>query len=109
MPDHLETLGTVDRFQSIKPMAPDKTQAGGDQLKKACQDFESIFVDYMMKQMRKTITRDGFLSPDNAEQLYTSMLDSEVARNVSESRGIGLAAVIYQQMSGIMGNDETKK
>jgi len=105
---------TINSITNFKPAAnaqttgrtssPDKT----GKLEKACNDFEALFVKYMMQQMRDTIPADGMLGQSQAEKIYTGMLDDEVAKSVSHGRGLGLAAAMYQQMAAIQ-SDGTKK
>lgn len=107
--------GPINQIELLKSALPVKkgeriaNTPNEEQLRKACEDFESIFVDYMMKQMRKTVTKSGTMGTSQAEQLYTSMLDSEVSKNVSQARGIGLATMMYNQMSTVIGDGPTKK
>lgn len=77
-------------------------------LKDACRDFESLFINYMLQQMRQTVPKDGLFRGGQAEQMYTSMMDSEIAKEMSRQRGLGLAPIIYNQMAAAI-NDETKK
>ena len=79
------------------------------QLKKACQGFESLFVNYLMQQMRETVPESGFMGGGQAEKIYTTMLDGEVAKTVSEQRGIGLAKIMYEQMAVQNRPDVIKK
>lgn len=78
-------------------------------LENACRDFESLFVKYMLQQMRQTVPQDGLFDGGQAEKLYTSMMDQEVAKEISEQRGIGLAPMMYHQMIAGIGNETTKK
>lgn len=109
MPDAINQLSLVNDSQAAKRVSPDEIRQKEGQLKKACQDFESIFVNYMMKQMRQTVTKSSVMGTSQAEKLYTSMLDNEIAKNVSQARGIGLASILYEQMSGIFDAEQTKK
>jgi flagellar protein FlgJ len=68
------------------------------QIEKACRDFESLFIQHMLKQMRQTVPQNGLFSGGSAEQLYTSMLDGEVAKTISNQRGIGLAPALIRQL-----------
>lgn len=68
------------------------------QIEKACRDFESLFIHQMLKQMRETVPQNGIFSGGSAEQLYTSMLDGEVAKTISNQRGIGLAPALIRQL-----------
>lgn len=68
------------------------------QIEKACRDFESLFIQHMLKQMRQTVPQNGLFSGGSAEQFYTSMLDGEVAKTISNQRGIGLAPALIRQL-----------
>lgn len=78
-------------------------------LKNACRDFESVFVTYMLKQMRRTVPQDGLFGAGQAEKMYTSMMDTEVAKKISQQRGLGLAPMMYQQMLAAISDTTTKK
>jgi Rod binding domain-containing protein len=41
--------------------------------------------------------------------MYTSMMDSEVAKEISRQRGLGLAPMMYQQMMAAINETTTKK
>ncbi len=85
-----------------RPGAPNGDKAretdNAADLKKACCDFESIFITQMLKAMRATVPKSGLLPDSNAMDLYTSMLDSQYASKISENGGIGLAEIIEHQM-----------
>jgi flagellar protein FlgJ len=76
------------------------------QLRKACAEMESLFLDQLFKEMRKTIPKTGFMHGGRAEEIYTSMLDSHVARELSAARGIGLASLLEVQLRGRMASSE---
>lgn len=67
-------------------------------MREVCQEFESVFVSYLLQNMRKTVPNnneeDGF-----SREVYTSMMDEEVAKAVSRGPGIGLAEVLYRQFT----------
>ncbi len=71
-----------------------------NELQKACSELESIFIFQLLKTMRATIPKSGFIDGGRAEEIYTSMLDSEISKNVSGATGMGLASVMYEQLSG---------
>ena len=69
-------------------------------LHEACRGFESIFLDSMLKSMRKTIPEDKLFGDGNGMDIYRSMHDQYLARNISENgRGIGLEDFLYRQIS----------
>ncbi len=68
------------------------------ELKKACQQFESIMMSMMYKQMKATISKSDFMETSQAKEIYEGMLDDELMDKVG-SRGIGLADILYKQLS----------
>ena len=69
-------------------------------LKKACQDFESIFVHMLLKSARNTETDDGIIPKGNGTKIFEDMFDQEMAEKISTSDdgGIGIAKMLYEQM-----------
>ncbi|CCH47993.1 rod-binding protein [Pseudodesulfovibrio piezophilus] len=68
------------------------------QLKKACQDFEAVFISKLWKGMKSTVPKEGYLHSKQEEQ-YMSMFDRDFAEKMAKSGGIGLADMIYDQLS----------
>lgn len=54
---------------------------------KVAQDFETMFVELMVKSMRQTAQRDDL---SNAEDVYQSMLDSEYSKGMAASKSFGI-------------------
>ncbi len=79
-----------------------------ERLKQACEDFESIFVDFMLQQMRRTVPENALFGGGHAEQIYTSMMDSELAKSISHQRGLGLADQMYRQLMTTTAGKEKK-
>jgi len=72
----------------------------------AAQQFEALFMNMMLKSMREAIPQEGLLDNSNT-QLYTSMLDSQLAQSLSKGKGIGLADMLVRQMQmqGVIPKD----
>jgi len=68
------------------------------ELRKACQDFEAVFISKLWQGMKNTVPKEGYLHSKQEEQ-YLSMFDKEFAENMSRAGGIGLADMIYDQLS----------
>lgn len=65
----------------------------------ACQQFESIFVHQIISQMRATIPEGGLFEKSQGEKIFQDMLDEKYAENISKAGGIGLAKLLYDQLS----------
>jgi flagellar protein FlgJ len=108
MPNSIHSLIGARPAMNNRALENPKARNDQDKLERACDDFEALFVKYMMQQMRKTIPKDGLFGQSQAENIYTGMLDDEVAKSVSHGRGLGLAKAMYEQMAAMQG-DETRK
>ena len=77
-----------------------------NKLKKACFELESLFLNQLMKEMRATIPKSEMMGGGKAEEIYTAMLDSQLTKEISLTKGIGLGEMIYKQM--VKGKTEEK-
>jgi flagellar protein FlgJ len=74
------------------------------ELMAACESFESYFLQMMLREMRKTqLDDEGFIPKGQAERIFTDLLDEERAKLAAKSGGIGLAAMMYKQMTAVNG------
>ena len=74
---------------------PDQDKA---KLRKACQDFEAVFIGQIWKQMRSSVPSEGMLH-SKEEQSYLSMFDQEMSIKMARSGGIGLSDLLYDNLS----------
>ena len=80
-----------------------KAQARSDQnaaLDKAAEQFESMFLQMMLKSMRQAKLTDG-LFDSQSMQKYQEMYDQQLAVHLAEAGGAGLADVIKRQLAGV--------
>nr|WP_320009542.1 rod-binding protein [uncultured Desulfobulbus sp.] len=75
-------------------------------LKKACQDFEAIFIQSMFKSMRKTVPEGGIFKGDHATEMYQDMIDQDIASQISRRQSLGLADQMYRQMEKLLPDAE---
>ncbi|WP_026895776.1 rod-binding protein [Clostridiisalibacter paucivorans] len=72
------------------------------ELLSACKEFESIFLNMMMKEMRDTVPEAGFMKKSMGKDVFEDMYFDEISKEVSnKGQGIGLAKMLYEQMKGI--------
>ncbi|MBN1685488.1 MAG: rod-binding protein [Spirochaetales bacterium] len=90
------------QYENIQPqraVASVHTNTRDEALHRACQDFEAIFVKQMLKSMKGTINKSGFLDGGFAEEVYDDMLYDEYADKMVTSAGFGIADTLYNQLS----------
>lgn len=69
-----------------------------EKLREACEGFEAVFIQKMWEQMRKTVPKEGYLHSKD-EEMYQSLFDVELSKKMAGAGGIGLADMLYQQLS----------
>jgi len=73
---------------------------GGDEkgaLKAAAKQFEAIFLNMMLKQMREASFGDPLFDSEAGDS-YRSMFDQQLALNLSENGSLGIAKLIERQL-----------
>ncbi len=75
-------------------------------LQDAAEQFEAIFLYQLMEQMRRTVPETDLLGDRRAEKIFQSMLDQEIASNIAQGQSVGLAKMIYEQMSRYVSDDD---
>jgi flagellar protein FlgJ len=76
-------------------------------LKQACAEFESLFLNYLLKSMRSSVPEGGFVEQSEESRMFKSMLDEKLADQISTNGGLGLGEILYQQL--IDRNDSSVK
>ena len=95
-PELIKTDRVHNSLESGKASSSCKSDA---QLKEACFELESLFIKHLLQEMRATIPKSEFVSGGKAEEIYTSMLDSQLAKEMAFSGGIGLSSLLCDQIN----------
>ena len=69
-------------------------------IEKVSRDFESVFLHKLLTAMRKTVPKSGLLD-SFASDMYQSMMDEEIAKEMSTKKGMGMGEMIYNELSNI--------
>jgi peptidoglycan hydrolase FlgJ len=85
-------------FQGFTEMRKQAREETPESVKMVAKQFESLFVQMMLKSMRDTLPDDGLFS-SNDQRMYQDMMDKQMSLNVSNGKGIGLADVIERQLT----------
>lgn len=89
-------------YTNLQGLQSIKTEESHDAaLKKISQQFESLFVNMMMKSMRSANAVFEENNPFTSEEgkFYRDMLDQQRAQSFSHGRGFGIADAMYRQLS----------
>ena len=75
-------------------------------LKESCQDFEAVLIGFLFKNMRENILKSD--EPDKTTELYESMMDEAVAKQMSRQEQLGLSQALYKALAPEAGKDSGK-
>lgn len=79
-------------------------------VEEAAREFESLFLNQLLKSMRKTVEKSELFHGGHAEDIYTEMLDTELSKELASSGGIGLADMLIRQLTtGGEGAEDTSR
>ena len=67
-------------------------------LQEASKQFESLLLNFMIREMRATVPESTLLPRSMAEEIFTDMLDEKIAGEMAEGGGIGLSRLIFDQL-----------
>jgi flagellar protein FlgJ len=83
--------------QSLGQLRAQAKKSPDQALKAAAQQFESVFMNMMLKSMRGATPQDGAMDSEQT-RMFTGMLDQQLAQSMSSGRGIGLADMLVKQL-----------
>ncbi len=92
---------SITDFKSLADLKVDAVRDQKSALKEVAHQFESIFLQQMLKSMRQA---NSFLSDENPfntkkVQFFRDMLDQQRSLDMAKSGGIGLADIMVRQLS----------
>ena len=95
------------QLENLKGQKATSLEAEKIRLRKATQEFESFFLYYMMKTMRKTIPKNPFTEGSGSSQglgkdTFEQMFDMEIARGVSNSGPRSLSNLLYKSVEKLL-------
>ena len=95
----------ADKLQG--KLQSDYSKATDEELMDVCKQFESYFLEQMLKEMEKTIPVNEERTGANATLVdyYKDMMIQNVASQSTEQNSLGLAQTLYEQMKRNYGLD----
>ena len=84
-------IGYLGSLRAEAASAPNKA------ISEVASQFEALFVQQMMKSMRDAVPKSDLMQSDHLET-FQSMADQQMAVNLCQQGGIGLARMLVEQM-----------
>ena len=94
-------VNAADMTEAASPVPKNKeADVEAQKLREACEGFEAMFLSMMYKQMRATVPEtDLFGKKSNAIKIFEDMRDTELMTAASKAGGIGIADMMYKQLT----------
>jgi peptidoglycan hydrolase FlgJ len=74
-------------------------QTDSDRLEKACMDFESIFINEMLKNADRSSSGDHGLLKGNDGKIIKSMFNQTLAETLTTGEGMGLGHLLFEKLN----------
>lgn len=94
-------------FESMAALRQQAKQDPQATLKQVAQHFESLYLNMMLKSMRQASLGDPIFDSNNSG-VYRDMYDSQIALQLSQQNGIGIADMLVKQLQGHIGETVTE-
>ena len=97
---NVSDAGLYTDFSGLAKLRAKATAQSDEAAKEVAKQFESLFLQMMLKSMRDA-TVPGESAESDQTQFYQEMFDKQIALDLSsKGDGIGLAKMLEQQISG---------
>jgi flagellar protein FlgJ len=87
---------------SALALAGDKSMKSKEKIANLAREFESVFMNQMLKAMRQTIPKNNLVNGGHAEDIYSSLLDEEFSRRMAYSQQGGISQALANQLNLVM-------
>ena len=84
-------IGYLGSLRAEAASAPNKA------INEVASQFEALFVQQMMKSMRDAVPKSDLMNSDHLDT-FQAMADQQMAVNLSQQGGIGIARMLVEQM-----------
>lgn len=85
-------------FNGLANLKVAARQESPEAIKQVAKEFESTFVEMMLKSLRDASSGDGLMENDGS-RMYQDMFDKQIAVDISERGDFGIAKVIEVQLT----------
>ena len=94
----MEVEGIKTKYLMNNATVKVREDADDARLRKACADFEAIFLNMLFKQMKASTAQSGLFPASIERNLYESMFFEKAAEQISRGRGTGIGRMLYEQL-----------
>lgn len=84
---------TGKKLENLKKGQDDK------KLMNVCKEFEGVFINMMLKQMKNTVPENGLIEKSQGTKIFEDIYTEELSDEISQGEnGMGIAKMMYEQL-----------
>jgi soluble lytic murein transglycosylase-like protein len=105
---NIKSKAQIQAFSNKLKQLKQNIESASDkkELKKAAEEFESLFVYQLLKAMRKTVIKSGLLGDGFGGDIFQSMWDEKIAEQVALHGRLGLAEMVIRSLNNPKEKDQ---
>lgn len=78
-------------------------------LKKVAGEFESLFIQMILKEMRSSVNQeDGIFPPSTAMNIYQDMFDEQISKEMGQQGALNIAKALVEKYNQYVEKETTK-
>lgn len=89
------TITDFNQFTGLRAAAVQNDPAA---LREVAGQFEALFLQTMLKNMREASLGDPIFGDSNQQDMYQGMMDQQLALEMASGKGVGLADMLVRQL-----------
>jgi Rod binding domain-containing protein len=97
----LQAQGATPLPLAGAPLLPAPPDPATSEIRRAAQDFESMFLSEMLAPMFESLDTEGLGGGGLGEQIFRPMLVEQYAKAVANAGGIGLADSVVRELTAL--------
>ncbi len=99
MAQQTELAGIYTDMAGVSKLKQEASQQTDASKREAAMQFESLFLQQMIKTMREAVPEGGLMSSDQMD-MYQGMYDEQLSVELAKTGSIGIADLVYRQLGG---------
>jgi len=99
----ISSAGVYTDIQGLERLRNSAKDESPDTLRAVAKQFEALFMQMMLKNMRDASLGDGIFDNDQTK-FYQEMFDKQISISMSERQGLGIADMIVRQLNRNAGD-----
>ena len=107
-PGQQPTQASYTELHDLAKLRRQSKHDPNDAMQKVARQFESLFLKMMLKSMRQASFGNPLFDSSQTE-LYRDMFDDQIALNMANGKGIGLADALMKQLSHYTNTSENSR